>query len=220
MSNRDGLATNMIFGFYRMLCNLLMQKPDNMIIARDAHGSVKREELLPSYKANRATMPDDFRNQVRLCKVIANEIGLKCIEVPWYEADDIIYSIAKSNKCTDDRMHFIYSADKDLKQILECENIVIRDPIKDEERTKTKFTKEWWFDPARIVDYLSLVWDASDNVPGARWIGPKWASDLVQKRWTIENMFDNLSLLTDKQRELLEASRDDVYRAKKTYRAL
>jgi DNA polymerase-1 len=98
MSNRDGLSSNMIYGFWRMIIHLLALKPDNIIIVRDAPGRVHREDLLPSYKANRATMPDDFRQQTTLCKSLCVQLGIHSLEKSGYEADDIIYTLAKHRR--------------------------------------------------------------------------------------------------------------------------
>lgn len=217
MSNRDGLSSNMIYGFWRMIIHLLALKPDNIIIVRDAPGKVHREDLLPQYKANRATMPDDFRQQVHICKLLCTQLGIYSEEKSGYEADDIIYTLAKhrhyNTSIDENRTYVIYSADKDLKQILEFDNILIRDPIKEEERTKQYFQRSFWFDPLQIIDYLSLVWDSSDNIPWARGIGPKWASELIKTYGSIQWIYDNLNSVSDKLKEILLAYKEDVEKA-------
>ncbi len=215
MRKEEGDSLNVIYWFFRMLLTILAEKPHQLIVARDSSGKIIREELLESYKANRATMPDDFRDQVRACKLICEELWFINIAVPGYEADDIMYTIVKNSTRDHQIQYTIYSADKDLKQVLQFDNIEIVDPIKEIRRTKSLFTTEFWFPPEQIVDYLSLIGDASDNVPWAKWIGPKWASDLICKRWTIENIYNNIDNLTEKQQSLLLESRENVEKAKK-----
>ncbi len=227
MRKEEGDSLNVIYWFFRMLLTILAEKPHQLIVARDSSGRVIREDLLESYKANRAAMPDDFRDQVRACKLICEELWFINIAVSGYEADDIMYTLVKNweksrkieknwmNDIDNQIQYTIYSADKDLKQVLQFDSIEIVDPIKEIRRTKSLFTAEFWFPPEQIVDYLSLIGDASDNVPWAKWIGPKWASDLIRKRWTIENIYNNIDNLTEKQQSLLLESKDNVEKAKK-----
>lgn len=212
----NNMQVNMIYGFYRMIIKLMMEKPDNLIIVRDAKGKTVRHDAYEPYKANRPSMPDDFGQQITLCKSMANELNIPNIECQWYEADDIIYTFCKgTTHKAQDTMYIVYTGDKDIKQILEYPDVLIRDPIKELERNKDKFIKEFGFEPQYIIDYLSLIGDASDNVPWARGIGPKWATDLICAYQTIENIYNNLNNLSEKTRTLLVDSKDNVLQAKR-----
>lgn len=214
MSDRDGNQINMIYGFYRMLMKLLMEKPYNLIVVRDAKWKTVRHDQYESYKANRPDMPEDFGRQIRLCKLLAEQLCIPTFEIVGYEADDIIYTMAKSQHADSDHI-VVYTWDKDIKQILDCQNVTIHDPIKDEVRTLQRFEEEFGFHPSSMVDYLSLIGDTSDNVPWARGIGPKGASDLIRQYQTIERIYDNLTLLSEKTRQLLIESKENVLQAKK-----
>ncbi len=218
MNRSDGPSHNMVYGFWRMIIHLLALKPDQMVIVRDSIGKVSREDILPTYKANRASMPDDFRQQISLCKSLCTQLGIPSKEQTGYEADDIIYTLAKNYPSTqitqgDTWRYIIYSADKDLKQILEFDHVLIRDPIKEDEWNKASFQRSFWFDPYQIIDYLSLVWDSSDNIPGARGIWPKWATELIKTYGSIEWIYDNLDMLSEKTREIMLSCRSDIEKA-------
>lgn len=206
---------HMLYGFFRMVIKLFMEKPDNLIVVWDARGKTVRHEMLESYKANRPDMPDGFGEQITLCKKITSELWICSYEKSWYEADDILYTLAKQGIAHDGDELIVYTADKDIKQILAYPNVRIFDPMKEIARTKDKFVKEFGFQPEHMVDYLSLIGDASDNVPWARGIWPKGASDLICKFGTIENIYDNLNELSEKTRQLLIDSKDNVLQAKK-----
>jgi 5'-3' exonuclease len=149
-----------------MLIKLLAEKPDNIVVARDPPSiSLLRSIQFPAYKAQRADMPDEFKNQVAHCKELCKTLKLCTLEHIGYEADDSIFTLATQLHCAPDTQLVIYTGDKDLKQLLNCPNVIIQDPIKEIERTKNHFIKEFGFQPEYMVDYLSLIGDASDNIP-------------------------------------------------------
>ena len=96
MRKEEGDSQNVIYWFFRMLLTILAEKPHQLIIARDSSEKVLREDLLESYKANRTSMPDDFRNQVKACKNICEELWFINIACSGYEADDIMYTLVKN----------------------------------------------------------------------------------------------------------------------------
>ncbi len=149
-----------------MLVKLLSEKPDNIVVARDPPSiSLLRSIQFPAYKAQRADMPDDFKNQVAHCKELCKTLKLCTLEHLGYEADDSIYTLAQKLGCAPDTQLVIYTGDKDIKQLLSCPNVTIQDPIKDIKRTHKYFVQEFGFQPEYIVDYLSLIGDTSDNIP-------------------------------------------------------
>jgi DNA polymerase-1 len=166
LMNNGTEGANMIFGFSRMLTKLLSEKPDNIVVARDPPSvSLLRSIEFPAYKAHRTEMPHDFKNQVKHCRELCKTLGLSTIEYIGYEADDSIYTLAKQLIDTPDIMLMIYTGDKDLKQLLNCPNVCIEDPIKEIQRTEKHFVQEFGFEPEHMVDYLALIGDVSDNVP-------------------------------------------------------
>ncbi|HMY81078.1 MAG TPA: 5'-3' exonuclease H3TH domain-containing protein [Candidatus Absconditabacterales bacterium] len=218
IATTGGERVNMVFGFFRMIIALATKKPDYLMIARDPPGeTLHRFVAFPQYKAQRTQMPEEFGIQVRMCKELCQRLGLISLEYPGYEADDVLYTMAKvPTKVfgTDQISLVLYTGDKDVKQTLSYPNVTIVDPIKDITWTHRLFLSEFGFEPSSMVDYLSLIGDSSDNIPGARGIGPKGATELIKQRGTIEHIYDNLKSMSDRTRELLETSRDDVMRAK------
>lgn len=213
LTGPDGSNSNVVYGFAKMMLQLMMEQPDYMLIARDAPVKTKRHEQFEAYKANRPKAPDDFRQQIPKTKELIAQIGIPSFEFGGYEADDIIYTAANLAK-ENDLMTNIYSSDKDLKQLL-CETVIFKDPMKHTITDVQKFETDFQFSPIYIVDYLSLVGDASDNIPGAAGIGPKWATTLILEYQTIENMYNNLEKIPEKFRTKLEASRENVLMSKK-----
>ena len=146
-----------------MLFKIFQEKPDYLVITRDAPVKTIRHETFPEYKANRKKMDDDFKHQIPVTKQIVEELGIPFMTVDGYEADDIIASLVRKYKDENDIIIDIYSSDKDLKQLLE-RNVFEVDPIKGT-RTDTKlFMQEFLFEPQYILDYLALIGDSSDNV--------------------------------------------------------
>jgi DNA polymerase-1 len=158
-------------------------------------------------------MEDEFKQQIPLVKDLVAELWIPSLAFPWYEADDIIYSLVENYK-EDKSLNFqVYTSDKDLKQFL-SDNIVIVDSMKNQTTTLLDFWKEYGFEPVLIIDYLALIWDHADNVKWVEWIGPKKALNLVQTYWTIENIYEHLDELTPDLRSKLENDRESAFFSK------
>lgn len=179
-----------VYGFFRMVCALLMKKPSEFVIARDAPSRTIRKDAYEDYKANRTKMPDEFKRQMGLIKEITDRIWRWSYQVPGYEADDIIATLA--HKAVDhDRTVTIVSSDKDLKQLI-TPQIQQYDAMKDIMTTLTSFREIYGYEPASLLDYLAMVGDASDNVPWVPGIGKKTAEKLILEYETLENIYANL----------------------------
>jgi DNA polymerase-1 len=158
-------------------------------------------------------MEDEFKQQIPLVKELVAELWIPNLAFPWYEADDIVYSLVENFK-EDKGLNFqVYTSDKDLKQFLR-DNIVIVDSMKNQTTTLLDFSKEYWFEPILIIDYLALIGDHADNVKWVEWIWPKKALSLVQKYWTIENIYEHLDELTPDLRSKLENDRESAFFSK------
>lgn len=180
-----------------------------MAIVWDAPAQTLRQQEYAEYKANRPSIPDDFRQQIPLIKKYCQRAGFHTFEYPWYEADDIIWTLAlsSSEQCE------VYTADKDMKQLL-SEKIHIVDPMKDIKRTKDSFLQENWFDSCYFLDYLAMIWDVADNIPWIMWVGPKTAQKLVIKYWSLDWIYDHLDEIDENLRNKLISWREQVYKAK------
>ncbi len=214
MPDQDGHNINTVYWFFRMLIKIFHEKPDYFVIARDAPTKTHRHEYYPEYKANRVKAPDDFKLQIPIVQDITKNLWIPNLVMPWFEADDIIASLTKFFQKEDWIICNIFSADKDLKQLL-CENVIFTDPSKQATYKTTDFIQEFGFEPQYILDYLALIWDNADNIKWVPWIWPKWASLLVQKYNTIENIYSNLDEIWWSTKEKLIKWVDFATNAKK-----
>ena len=196
-----------------MLLKRLNKKPDYIAIAWDAQQKTFRHELAPDYKATRKKMDDDFKSQIPIIQNIIKELWIISQIAPWFEADDVLASFVNHYKSSDLEI-YIYSADKDLKQLL-TDGVFIVDPVKDLPYQKKDFLAEFWFEPQYIVDYLALLWDNADNIKWVTWIGEKKAQNLIQHYGTIENIYDHLNELENTESSILSSQKDDAFFSKK-----
>ncbi len=210
MTDKDGHNVNVVYGFFRMMMKIFQEKPDYLVITWDSPVKTLRHETYPEYKANRKKMDDDFKNQIPRTKNIVDQLWIPSLIVPTYEADDIIYTLAKKYGADKNMMIDIYSWDKDLKQLLDT-NIFCVDSMKNIKTTTELFIKEYGFDPKYILDYLALVGDSADNIKWIQWIWPKKASDLIQKYQTIDNIYTHIDEITGDVKQKLIEGKEDVY---------
>ncbi len=214
LTDKDGHNINVVYGFLRMIFKILAEKPEYFVIARDSPAKTMRHDMFPDYKANRKKMEDDFKLQIPITKDIIQKIGLPNITIPWYEADDIIATLARTYEKEADVQIELYSSDKDLKQLL-WPKVYAVDPMKQQTITPQDFIKEFWFEPQYILDYLSLIGDSSDNVKWVAGIWPKKASDLIKKYQTIDAIYEHINESPwDLQQKLLEW-KADAYMSRK-----
>lgn len=213
MTDKDGHNVNVVYGFFRMLMKIFQEKPDYLVITWDSPVKTLRHEEYPEYKANRKKMDDDFKNQIPWTKDIVAQLWIPSLIVPTYEADDIIYTLAKKYSADKAMMIDIYSWDKDLKQLLDT-NVFCVDSMKAIKTNTELFVKEYWFDPIYILDYLALVGDSADNIKWITWIWPKKASDLVQKYQTIDNMYSHIDDITGDVKQKLIDGKEEAYKSR------
>lgn len=165
LTDKDGHAVHAIYGFLRMIFKVLHEKPEHFLIAWDAPHKTLRHESFAEYKGKRPELPDDFKYQIRQTKELVEEIGLNAAQIPGYEADDIIATIAHG--CKHGCKVSILTSDKDLKVLID-DNVICSDPMKGTTTTKESFVQERGFQPQNFADYLALIGDASDNIPGVK----------------------------------------------------
>lgn len=152
-------------------------------------------------------MDDDFKSQIPFTKEIIQKINVPNMTIDTYEADDIIATLANLYKTEPDTCIEIHSSDKDLKQLLDT-NVFCVDPMKWIKIDTKLFMQEFLFEPQYMLDYLTLVWDASDNIKWVAWIWPKKASDLIKKYQTIDNIYSHLDEISPDIKQKLEDSKD------------
>ncbi len=215
MSGPNGQPTNAVYGFVNMFWRLIGDlDPDYGVACLDSKEPTFREEVYTEYKANRVTMPDEFYSQLPLIEEFLSACDVGTLRLAGYEADDLIGSIVSSLRREKNSLDFyIVSSDKDLLQLV-GEGVYFCDYKngKLEVLDEVKVLEKVGVRPAQIPDYLAMLGDTSDNIPGVPGIGKKTAVKLLREYGTIDGIYANLGSLPERLRKALEESRDLVYR--------
>jgi DNA polymerase I len=225
LSRSDGFPTNMVHGWLRTFWRLEDEcSPDQIWVFFDKGGSRRREDILPSYKANRGLPPDGFSEQLTWVKRLTTALGYGWREQDGLEADDLIAS-AVSKKSGDENDLLIVSSDKDLSQLVSPNVKQLLPPptanpklgwrLLDESGVGDKFGVS----PAGILDYLSIIGDQSDNIPGLMGVGPKTALKWMDTYGCLEGIIENAGRLTPKRFcSLVYEKRSDLLRNRELIR--
>ena len=215
LHSKDGTPVNAVHGVTSMLLKLLADyRPSHLFIARDGQGPSFRKEIFPQYKANRQETPEDLIPQFNLIKELIDKMELPNLVLEGFEADDVIGSAATQWKDDFDEI-FIASGDKDLMQFVGS-NIKMLDTMKDKIYDRDGVYEKMRVWPEQVVDYLSILGDASDNIPGMKGIGAKGAAKLLAQYQTLEGCISAKEELKGKR--LIDAFKnhlDDAYLSKK-----
>ena len=200
-----GQPTGAIKGVISMIRKLMADYPDSHIACVfDARGKSFRNDIYPDYKANRPPMPDDLRSQIAPIHDIVRSMGLPLLIIDGVEADDVIGTLAK--QATDQQMDVLISTgDKDMAQLVSPHVTLINtmtDTVMDEAGVKDKFGVR----PDQIIDYLALVGDTSDNIPGVPKCGPKTAVKWLQEYDSLEGVMNRADEIKGKVGEYLRES--------------
>ena len=218
----DGLPVGAVSGFCSMLFKLLedsksnenLQKPTHFAVIFDAARKTFRNEIYSDYKANRSEAPDDLAPQFEYIRKSVVAFNLPSVDLPNYEADDLIATYAeqilsKGAKVT------IVSSDKDLMQLYK-KDVRLFDPMKNKFITPEDILTKFGVGPEKVIDVQSLAGDSSDNVPGVPGIGVKTAAELINKYGTLEKLLDNAhEIKQNKRRETLIENKDKAIISKK-----
>jgi DNA polymerase-1 len=204
----DGFPTRALFGFTRMLLNLLRdQKPDYVALVFD-RGVSFRNALYPDYKGQRPDMPEDLKRQWPELVPLAEATGYTVFNEPDTEADDIIGTLAVKFASPEVQVKIV-SGDKDFCQLVN-DRIFILDLLKGQELGPREVEERWGVPAERIIDLLSLMGDASDNVPGVPGVGEKKAAQFLQKYGTLEGVLANAAAIGGKTGQAVAESKDKV----------
>ena len=202
-----------INGFLRTYFSLINTYPaDYTAIALDSSRKTFRSEIYKAYKENRESMPDDLRSQIPILYNLIDALGITRIVLDNYEADDIVGCIAQNNK-KENIKTIIYSPDKDILQLVD-ENTKVIASNKDNELIEYDINmvkEKRGVYPNQIIDLLSLMGDASDNIPGVKGIGEKTALKLLEEYDTLDNIYKNIDSIKGKIQEKLIADKDNAY---------
>jgi len=209
LTNSRGEPTGAVLGVLNMLQKLCKEEsPELMAVVFDAPGRTFRDELFEQYKAQRTPMPDDLRSQVEPLLECVEAMGLPLLRIDGVEADDVIGTLAK-RAADQDIDVLISTGDKDMAQLVN-ERITLVNTMTgsrlDRAGVKAKF--DVW--PEQIVDYLALVGDSSDNIPGVAKVGPKTAAKWLNEFGNLERLVENAASISGKVGESLRASLKDL----------
>ena len=211
LATSEGLRTNAVYGFTTLLLRLLREeRPAHLAVIFDPpRGETFRSRLYPDYKANRAAMPDDLAAQIPYIKRVVRALNLPALEVPGFEADDVIATVAR--RYAGEGMEVtVVTGDKDLMQIV-GEGISLLDTMKEKRSGPLEVFQRFGVTPERVTDILGLAGDASDNIPGVPGIGEKTAAELVQRFGTLEEVLKWGHLVNGrKRREALRTHADQA----------
>ncbi len=207
MTSPTGVPTKAVYGVQSMMLKMLAEhKPTHIFLARDTKGGSFRNRLYPEYKANRSDPPEDLIPQFPLIDKLIKLMNLPTFSHDDFEADDIIGSACVQWKDQFDEI-YIASGDKDLMQFVGG-NIKMLDTMKDKLYGPSDVEEKMGVKPEQIVDYLTIVGDSSDNIPGMKGIGAVGAAKLLKEYGTFENIIDHRSEL--KGKKVIEAFTDHL----------
>ncbi len=208
--NSKGMDTSAIMGFMNSLFDVIKrEKPDHLAVCFDKGGSVERTEMFPEYKANRDETPDAIRIAVPYIQDILKAMHIPVVVKEGWEADDIIGTLAKQAEKEDYKV-FMVTPDKDFGQLV-SENIFMYRPARMGNgieiwgipEVQKRFGVER---PEQVIDYLGMMGDASDNIPGLPGVGDKTAKKFLEQFGSIEGLLENTDKLKGKMKEKVEAN--------------
>ncbi len=211
LSNSEGMPTNAIFGFTKMLIKLMDdKKPEYSAIFFDMKGQTFRHEIYKEYKANRPPMPEDMIGQIPYIKDVVRGFNLPVIEKEKFEADDLIGTLAILAQEQGFSV-VIVSGDKDFIQLV-TENTILWDPMKDKTTDLSAVETTYGVEPGRMIDIMGFSGDSADNIPGVPGIGPKTALNLIHEFGTMDGVYEKLdSIKRKKQKENLINFKEQAY---------
>ena len=214
-STKDGLPTNGIFGFVKLLLKIAEEeKPQYMAVAFDVHAPTFRHLKYQDYKGTRKPMPDELRVQVPVLKDLLHAMNICTVELAGFEADDLIGTLSRKF----DGVHvLIYTGDRDAYQLVK-ENVDVcftKRGVSDLDRlTKENFYAKVGLYPMQIIEEKALMGDNSDNIPGVRGVGPKSAMSLLQTYGDLDGVYAHLEEIKGSLHDKLKEGREQAYFSK------
>ena len=205
LQTSQGVPTNAVFGFTSMLQRLLQEEsPEYLAVIFDAKGKNFRHDLYKEYKANRLATPEPLRPQIPRIKDLVRAYRIPVLELPGYEADDIIATLTRRWEKAGAEV-VIVSGDKDLMQLV-SDHVTMLDTMKGERIGIAEVRMKFGVDPARVVDVQGLMGDSTDNIPGIPGVGEKTAIKLIQEWHNLENLLRHADEIPGKLGEKIRAN--------------
>ncbi|WP_159567219.1 DNA polymerase I [Budvicia diplopodorum] len=191
LTNSEGLPTGAMYGVLNMLRSLITQcQPSHIVVVFDAKGKTFRDELFAEYKSHRPPMPDDLRVQIEPLHQMVQGMGLPLLVIPGVEADDVIGTLAK-NAAAQGRDVLISTGDKDMAQLV-TPLITLINTMSNTILGPDEVLEKYGVPPELIIDFLALMGDASDNIPGVPGVGEKTAQALLQGLGGLDALYSQL----------------------------
>ncbi len=221
LTNSEGLHTNAIYGFLNILFKILDEEtPDYLMVAFDVKAPTFRHQMYSEYKGTRKPMADELRQQVPVIKEVLQAMGIKIVELPGFEADDILGTVAKRSEKEGMDVSLV-SGDRDLLQIA-TDKIKIRIPKTKGGKTQIEdyyskdVVEKYQVDPITFIDLKALMGDTADNIPGVPKVGEKTATNLLVTYGSLDDIYEHLEEVKSKSiHETLKENRELAYLSKK-----
>jgi len=209
----SGEPTNAVFGFTRLLLDILQQdKPKYLAVTFDA-GLSGREEIYDDYKATREKMPDKLTPQIERIRQVVRAFNIPVLLLDGYEADDVIGTIAQQAEAQDIKIHII-TGDRDMLQLL-SDHVRVQLPSFGGKPDKTfdvaAFIEKYQIRPDQLVDLKALMGDSSDNIPGVLGVGEKTGTSLLLQYETLDNIYAHLDDLKGAKKKRLQEGKESAY---------
>ena len=210
--NSKGMDTSAILGFTNSLLDVIRrEKPDHLAVAFDKGGSQQRSEAFPEYKSHRQETPEAIGMAVPYIQEILKAMHIPIIEKSGFEADDLIGTLSVQAEKAGFKTYMV-TPDKDFAQLV-TDNVFMYKPARmgngieiwDVEKVKEKFEVD---DPKQVIDYLGMMGDAADNIPGLPGVGDKTAKKFIKEYGSMENLLANTNDLKGKMKEKVEGNAD------------
>ena len=212
LSTSKGFPTNALYGFINMLQKVVKdEKPDYLCVAFDSKEKTFRHDIYPDYKANRDAPPEDLAKQFPYFEPLVDAFNISSIRIPGYEADDIIGTLALKGSKAGFRV-VIVSGDKDMMQLV-GPKVQMLDTMKNKRIGVDEVKEKFGVPPEKVIEVMGLMGDSSDHIPGVKGVGPKTATELIQKYGSIKELYKCIDeiekkklkekLVQDKERALL-----------------
>ena len=218
LTDNEGKNVSAYFGFFNTLFSLFKNyKFDYFVVALDSHAPTFRSVMYPEYKANRQAAPEDLHSQVPRIVATLEKMNIPFIAQDGFEADDLIATLAK-NATRLEIDTVMVTGDKDLLQLVDNHVFALRPSKADKERYELYGEKEvfenFGIKPNQIIDYLSLLGDASDNIPGVKGVGEKGAVKLLTEYVSLDGIYRHLDSLSKGVKTKLEEGKESAYFSK------
>ena len=219
LKDKEGNNVSAVYGFFNTIMSLIRQyKPEYLVVAMDARGKTFRHEMYDQYKANREKTPEDLHAQIPVIDSFLDGMHIPHFSRVGMEADDIIATIAR--KASAEGLDTVMvTGDKDLLQLVRNDVFALRPPRKGEKEyrlcAEAEVKELFGVEPSQIVDYLTILGDSSDNVPGITGIGEKGAVKLLSEHGSLDRVYESIASLSKGIAAKLEAARDHVELSRK-----